>query len=364
MTKLYFKFAILLEDFSNNDIVHHYGPVFTRWIPDGETDSISLKVDDINAAIKIWFSRMGFVQDGFIEFDYEKREVDPKILSQQAVLEAGPLIGSLELSDISANEINVIVEEKINDEIYIRLGKRIVNLLYPPIIHFIEILRINYGQYWIKKLHKWDSRTESLGNYCHNALKLTWSTDKQTWKSFSPTKQEINLVGRMAADKSFEKYITYEDWISIPEKIEKTPVSLGGVILVSAHQYFDSGNIKQALIEGVTCLEITVSEIIKKRFRDQRNLMDKVTRFLELPLNIQLLVLTATIQELDPKNVNMAIEAIKLRNEIVHEGMEPTNDNINRIEALLSTIKVLLADQVIKLPDSNAGNKLFQNNGK
>jgi len=59
-----------------------------------------------------------------------------------------------------------------------------------------------------------------------------------------------------------------------------------------------------------------------------------------------------------------ALEAIKLRNQIVHEGIEPTeaNDTIHKIEALLSTTKILLSDQIIKLPNSNIGNRLFPKN--
>lgn len=66
-------------------------------LPNGKTDSIILATGDTNAKLSVWFERLGFCSDHGIIFDYSRREVDPEMISNQAILEAGPLFGRLEL---------------------------------------------------------------------------------------------------------------------------------------------------------------------------------------------------------------------------------------------------------------------------
>jgi len=105
MPKLLLKFGINLEAKDTQFALEHHGPQFHRWLPDGEKDAILLDTGDPNAVLKVWFERRGFVRDGFIVYDRKRQEADSEIIPKQAVLDAGPLRGLLEIQEISAEEI-------------------------------------------------------------------------------------------------------------------------------------------------------------------------------------------------------------------------------------------------------------------
>src|SRR5579864_6811086 len=163
------------------------GPLFHRWLPDGEKDALVLDVGTENALLKVWFERRGFLEGGLIQYDVTRKEVDPAVIATQAALTAGSLFGSLEIQGLTEEEVTPIRENKIGDASYITLGDRVINkLIYPSVNRFITTLRGKYGQYWIRELPKWDSRNGTLGAYCHSLL-LKWSLDQgATWSDFLP----------------------------------------------------------------------------------------------------------------------------------------------------------------------------------
>jgi len=198
------------QDFGYHS-TRHYGPLFHRWLPDGEKDAIILDTGDSNAKLRVWFERRGFIDNGFIRFSYDRREIESKIIPTQAILDAGPIMGLLEIKRFSEEESAALRENKIGDVYYIALAKRVVKkLIYPSVARFLNVLRTNYGQYWISELKKWDSNKESLGNYC-SSLGLKWSLDDgKTWAPFIPNKPEIMLTTTIR--QSYTEYLTKEDW--------------------------------------------------------------------------------------------------------------------------------------------------------
>ena len=103
MSTLLLKFKINLEEHNGSTYSKHKGPLFHRWLPDGEKDAIILDTGDTNAELRVWFERFGCIRkDGnFITYDYERREVDADIMLKQAVLEAGPIMGLLKIKAIA-----------------------------------------------------------------------------------------------------------------------------------------------------------------------------------------------------------------------------------------------------------------------
>ena len=89
MTTMLLKFRINLELYELQTLNRNHGPLFHRWLPDGQQDSIVLDTGHPNSDLEVWFERRGFVDDGWIRFDYKRREVDPEIMSKQGVLDAG-----------------------------------------------------------------------------------------------------------------------------------------------------------------------------------------------------------------------------------------------------------------------------------
>jgi hypothetical protein len=256
------KFGINLEDYQYSKLALHHGPLFHKWLPNGEKDSIRLESGDTNVDIKIWFEQRGYMDNGLIEFSYDRREINPEIISTQAILDAGPLMGMLEIRGISEEEVIPLRKNMIGDYRYIALGKIIVNnWIYPSVFRFLNILRTNYGQYWIREIKEWDSRKESLGSYCR-MLNLNWSLDEDTnWKTFQPEKSVLKL--EIVLNKDFSEYLTEKDWIDLSKIVqEKYDPPLSVFQLMRAHQLSDEGNLKHAFIEGVSALEIALHELI------------------------------------------------------------------------------------------------------
>ena len=152
MSTLLLKFGIHLEKYELPTVAQHHGPLFHRWFPDGEKDAIILNTGDPNTKLKLWFERWGYIDNGWIKFSYKRREVDPKIIPTQAILDAGPLLGLLEIRGVAEEELTPLRENKVGDARYISLAKKVVKLLHPTVARFLNILRTNYGQYWIQDL--------------------------------------------------------------------------------------------------------------------------------------------------------------------------------------------------------------------
>ena len=239
MPTIEFSFLVTLEESIHSGFNRHVGPHFNRWLPDGESDSISLVTNDKGSTLKVWFERKGFVDSsGLIVFDEDKNEVDPSVMERQAILDAGPINGNLIVSNVTETEFIALIENKIGDQEYIKLGKRVIDLISSPISNFIDILRINFGQYWLKDFNSWDSRYQSLGAYCSN-LRMKWRPQtSKTWQSFRPTKLEVKITASRIDDSQF---LTKEDFLELSGYIKAgyAPTQAAS-ILAHSHQIQNS----------------------------------------------------------------------------------------------------------------------------
>jgi hypothetical protein len=94
----------------------------------------------------------------------------------------------------SPEELAALSKDDKGSAQYLALGKRVVNFLSPPLIALVETLRVRLGQYWLHELRSWDSRTESLGQYCR-MLQLRWrQSPSDEWVNFVPNTPTIELV--------------------------------------------------------------------------------------------------------------------------------------------------------------------------
>lgn len=267
MPTLLLKFYVYLT--RTNQVMRNFeGPLFHRWLPDGENDAIVLATGTADATLKVWFERRGYTDDRFITYDITRKEVDSAIIPMQAALVAGSLFGSLEIRGLAAEEVASLRDNNIGEQNYIRLGIRVVNtLIYPPVARFINTLRTKYGQYWIREYDKWDS-SRSLGRYC-KLLRLQWSLDQgDTWFDFIPDQPIAKASIFFGHDDDFRQYLTKDDWKDLAQlSQEKYEPSLAASILTRALQFFDEDDYKYALIEGVTALELSLTYYIRSHLK-------------------------------------------------------------------------------------------------
>lgn len=360
MSILLLNFGIILENYNLPKINRHYGPLFHRWLPDGKKNCIVLDTKNPNIELKVWFKRLGFVDNGFIKFDYKKHKVDSKIIPTQSILEAGPLFGLLKMKKISKNEINIIKQNKIGDPLYLKLGKKIVKeVIFPPISNFLNIFRTNYGQYWIRNLKDWDSRKESLGNYCRNTLNLKWSLDNgKKWYSFQPDKKKVNITAYIQRD--FKEFLIKKDWKDIKYYINKGYIpSIASHILSKTHQLIDQDNLKYAYIEGVTALEIAIHEYVRKNMKNSNSLIKSIQAFWNLPLHSQISVIAIILDKISQQDLENCIKAIDTRNKIVHEDKNFPNTAKNELNGLLNVISTLSDGPKFRFPNANIGNSII-----
>jgi hypothetical protein len=323
-------------------------------LPNGETDALVLQTDEPNATLRVWTERRGYVSGSKIEYAKDRNEVDPTIIPGQGVLDGGYVFGRLEIPDVQQTIIDAVNADRIGQELYVALGKRVVNLLYPPLSRLCILLRTQYGQYWIRELEKWDSRKRSLGSYCES-LNMKWSLNESgPWRSFIPD-QRLQIATAIAPDpRQFAEFLTESDWSNIPEFINNQyEPTTAARLLMQTHEYVEKGDVKNALIEGVASLELAIAQLVRTKLKSP-SLDSSVNSFLDSSTRAQLVGIAAGLAGLE-ENLDHAIEAINLRNKVVHEGWNPSDTALTEVKGLIKTVSTLLGSK-FKFPKEYSGN--------
>lgn len=356
-----FRFAIDLCEYSIPPFLRRRGPLFHRWLPDGEKDAIVLDIRRLKAKLKLWFERRGFVKDGQIRYDIKRREVDSDIMIKQGVLEAGPLMGLLSGYVLSEKELAALQKDKRGDPEYEALGKKVINLVYREVSRFTCIIRRNYGQYWVRELEKWDSRKDTLGRYCSVILNSEWSLDDgKTRHPFVPNDPVGNMyITVYSIKKRFEKYISEKDWQRLADYYRKkyTPPPSANILL-RAHELLDQGNLRHAFIEGTSALEVALSEFMHERLRGSEIIEKSLNSFYQLNLASQLTGIAITLG-LELQEIENATKAIEIRNHIVHENYEPPPSSKDKLQGLMNVTASLIPGPNIRFPTANPGNAVY-----
>lgn len=364
MSTLLLRFRINLEERNGSTYSAHKGPLFHRWLPDGEKDAIILNTGYPKAELKVWFERFGCIRkgDSFITHDYERREVDPDTMVKQGVLEGGPLFGLLKIQALSEEELTALRENKVGDAHYVDLGEKVVKLIHTPLARFLNILRTNYGQYWIRALEGWNPRTESLGSYCSlkSKLNLEWSLDEEeTWTTFKPNEPIIHLTATMIMDRSFREYITKEDWQEIAKvNKERYEPSLAASLLARAHKFMNQGNLKHSFVEGVSALEVALEEFVRQKLDNDDSLAESIQAFWGLPRRTQMISIVSTLGTTQADDMKLAVKAIAMRDKVVHKGWDPPKSAERELSGLLKTVATLLPGPRFRFPSGNPGNTM------
>ena len=61
------RFAAFLEDYAIPELVRPHGPLFHRWLPEGQKDAICVHLPDGKNTLRLWFEAKGFVRNSFFE---------------------------------------------------------------------------------------------------------------------------------------------------------------------------------------------------------------------------------------------------------------------------------------------------------
>jgi hypothetical protein len=347
MGTLLFDFVVQQHGRDHPYPFNHKGPLFHRWLPDGEKDAIVLNTEDAQAELKVSFERRGYINDsGHVVFKWDRHEVNPEVIPRQAVLEGGHLVGWLKIEGMADEELIHLQKAEMGDPAYESLGKRIIKLIHPPVNKMLNLLGTNYGQYWVEEIKEWDSRKRSLGSYCAG-LGIRWSFDDgNSWFEFVPNERKSthSRTIAVASDDAYRReLLTEEDWLEIPEvangSYEPSPAAF---ILTRAYQLLDQGHLRQAFIEGVTALEVALDDYIRQRRGNSKTLVGLIEQFEGLSLSVKVAAVAVISGSISASDVDDTIAAYKVRNLIVHDGKHPSEGDKHKLSALLNTAGSLI----------------------
>lgn len=356
MPALLLRFAIVLESVSVEPFdwetgERRHGPLFYKWLPDGERDAIDLNVDEPEAELRVWFEQNGFLEDGRVKFDYERKELEPAIVSALPVLDAGPMIGVLRLPNVAEDVLEAIQENRLGDAALVAFGRRIAHMLYGPISRLLSVLRTNYGQYWINELKEWNPRTESLGSYFTQVMQTRWSVDEGvTWSNFVPDPPEL-LSSSDGWQDSYDALLTQQDWRDLQKNLtEGYEPKLCARLLSSAHQLVEREDFRGAVIQVMNALEVGLNEFMHRKTRMNKVMADHLHGFAALPLGARLTAVAMLSGILSATQVEAALKVADMHQKVVRDGWEPPASTRMEIEHAMQTVSSLLSGPSFRFP--------------
>ena len=357
MDNLFLRFAIDLGECGTAGGPSYHGPVFHRWLPDGERDAIPLITGRVDAELVVWFERWGYRDGDFITFDRRRKEVDLAVMRKQAILDAGPLIGLLRMR-VSRDEMAALKQSKVGDKSRMELARKAVRLIQTPVARFVDTLRTTYGQYWLPEVRRWDSLRQTLGHYFNWPLNSEWSLDhRKTWASFEPETLSITL--RLPRRPEFGEYLTAADWKTLARTArEDQSPSLSSFLIARARLTLKQGELKYALVEAVSALEVALDEFVRRRVNKNRELTKSMEAFHALNLRARVTAIVTTLGTISESDMELAVRGIDARNKVVHEGWDPPEGDEEKIDALLRTASSLQSGPTFKFPTVWYGNEV------
>jgi len=333
------------------------GLLFSRFLPDNIEDSI--EINSVDSKVKFWFERRGFHDEhGFIVHNFSRQEIRNEIISRQGLIEGGPLFGEIELSGVFPFALlGSDCEDKTE---LLRLVKSISKQISKETQKVLDILRYNFGQYWIIDNVDWDSRQYNLGYYCKNILNLTVFDDSASkWLELKPNESMATLTLNSIIPLNTSEYITEQNWIKLKDLISTnhTP-SFAQRQLVKAFMTLDTKDIVKAFIDSVTVLEIALDQYYKAISDKSDKIGKQLNRIRELGNREQLSIIFADRKEVLPKDLEDAIDAIEINNKIVHEGHKPINEEVSKVRALLKLNSLIINEPISYLVSHTTANTL------
>lgn len=356
MSDLLLRFSLSLKD---HDITFGTdGLIFHRWLPNGQDNAIDLPTKFPNTELKIWFNRCGYTEKNEIVFDHSRQEVDPEIMNINGILSSGPLHGLLQIKDIQQKDESALRKNEQNDPDYIDLGKRIIKILNEPLFEFLNLLRLNYGQFWINQIQKWNSKTMTVGNYLSQFFMEFSLDDGNNWTRFDPENVSIEITSIVGGD--FEKYFTENDWNQLSNDVKKhNEFSLATIILMEANKFLDQDNLKLAFVDGVSALDLALTEFFRKKYSSDDEISKQVNTFLELSLPTKVVGITSLLDNMAQAEIERILSAIKVRNKVAHKNHDPVDDEIPSLRTLLRFTAKLLDNPDFRFLTPNIGNAIM-----
>ena len=353
------KFGLWIQDYEMDEPSKLDGPVFTRWLPDGENDALKVTIDRYSAEVYLWFERHGFIDDsGFIRYEHKRFEIDPNVLPRQEKVYAGALYGKIILNEISEAQVSALINHEVESEEYVTLGKLVLKkILDPVLIQFTKLLKNTYGQYWIEVYKPFDSRNLALSNHC-SRLNMKWHLSDEESGDFVPGKKEIQTISFTVSASQEKEYIDRNAWFHLESLLNnKFEPSLSSAFASRANKLLEEGRYSHSLLESVTAIELSIEEYIRRSISNAPELEEYMHSFWKNPLPTRI-SLVASLAGADTNDISLSISGVNERNKFVHDGKDPDSSVSGLVDGLLRTISHLNNNQELRFPSVDMSNAL------
>lgn len=365
MPKLELVFSLSLIDHEIDEYINYKGPIFHRWVPNGELDALDIDLPKYNAKAFLWFERRGYIDRNFIKYKYDRKEFDENVMVRQALLDGGFLFGKVILTKLTDYQFECIVQNDVNNKEYLKIAKMVVKHIIDPILEqFSCILRDLYGQYWIAPPKKFDSRQSSLSQHCDYLNMQLIDKDGKFQHFFK--KESENLTIRMSVNEHkslYKDYLCEKDWKDMKNLLELDYIPpLAATLISNSNRLYQEGKGSYALIESITALELAIEHRLKNNCQKNDEIKKQIEKFGNLPLPTRMTIILL-FSGMSQNKIELALNAIEQRNKIVHEGTSDKKNLDDQIKAIFEIVRFLLDEPFIRCPETNIGNELTGTSG-
>ena len=278
-------------------------------------------------------------------------------MKKQGRLDAGNLYGKLQIDNVTNELLEALQQKKENDSTYIELGNTFQKAVYSPISRFLCLLRVRYGQYWIAELRKWNSQNESICEYC-SQFSISWSSDGQTWNPFKPDCSPMLRTAIVGRQQDFKLFLTEVDWQNMPKILKDyNGESAASESSARANEYLEQGELRHAIIDSVTAIELMIPDFLKIRCKESR-LQKALNPFFDNASIVQQWAIVGTLLGLPDDKIKNGLDVIEMRNKIVHKNKTPAKPFESKLKTFLGTLSNLLGEPELRFPTHHVGNML------
>lgn len=334
-----------------------YNLFFDKWLPEESNAIIVEKNTKFKFLVKIWFDYSCMSPD-FLSIVEMIKTVDNTQELDNFIKEANKIVNKInvdvEVQDLSNEAIDFFfqrnrkyfadkimdIESQKNEEYFVDLENEIINSTVEVINRFLSYLRNYKRQYWIKEYEKKYDYIENF--FKKNSAKIT--LNKNEWIDLYPRNRGR---GKCTIDKNDEVRLKEEEWLEVKKFVSSgKKVDLVMELLVNADSLAFNSNARNAIIEAVTALEISLND-----FASQPNYLDllhpdaiqriegknlkSLVEKLGLRGSINVLLPILFSEKIQNKLLKDCEKAVELRNNIIHHGKRKV-DNQKVIEMIES----------------------------
>jgi hypothetical protein len=255
------------------------------------------------------------------------------------------------LPNVPDEALEAIQENRVGDPAYVAFGRRVAHMIYDPVARLLDVLRTNYGQYWISDLKEWNSREQSLGSYFSLVIQTKWSLDDGvTWPDFLPDNPERLSSGDETPQ--YESLLTEQDWIELQKHLEEGyEPKLAAELLTKAHQLVERQDLPGAVLQSMLALEAALHEFMNRKTRMNKVLAENLQPWASLALPARLAAISTLSGAVSASQVESALKLSEMNNRIIREGWTPPFTAKEELRQAMQTIAALLSGPTFKFPN-------------